>query len=233
MPPPWAAELLAQVFRQHADGAAMEPGQSLRLTAPLTEDSDMQAAALAVDPKLGTLETAHAKLTGLAVVGLCKDEERLAREWSPLGLSQILLQFDPALITDPERQSLMSSPRARTAIEQRAAQEGSSLHTAWTPISVLAKKGDGVQWGLSPEGVELLIALLKGRTGFLRPFTLRSPDAQVEVVPADAPRATVTDHTMLLQLPHTAAKAIRSTVRPAPGTYKLPELPTLTFEVSK
>lgn len=232
-PPAWATEVLAATLRQHADGAAMEPGQALRLPSPFTPDTDMQAVALAVDPKIGAAETEHARLTVLSVVGLCRDEERLAREWSPLGLSQVLAQFDPLLMTDPERQSLMSSPRARTAIEQRAAQEGSSLHTAWTLVSAFAKAGDAITWRLSTEAVELLIGLLKGRTGFLRPFTLRSPDGQVEVAPADAPRSNLTNSTLSLQLPHTAAKAIRSTVRPAPGTYKVPELPMMTFEVSK
>lgn len=232
-PPAWAIEVLQHLVAAHRAGTPLENGQVVSLGGKLAPglDTEMTAVALTLDPLFGQVETPKEPVPVLAVVGVTPDEQRLVREWCPTGLLEVLAAGDRLLLTDPERQSLLSSPRARTIIETRAGREGSSMGVAWARHSSLAQRGNAIHWTLSTDAVETLTSLLKGRLGHQRPFSLRTPETRVEVRPAQACAVELERDALTLSLTQAAGQALRASLRAAPGTYQTDALPGLSVTV--
>ncbi len=232
-PPPWTLALLDELVRAQEQGASLGPGQLLPLAAGTAPElgNDFRAVTLGLDPKLGEIVVAGAHFPVLAIVALARDEERMVREWSPLGLLEVMAKVDPLWVLDPDRSSLLASPRARTAIESRAEREGSAMEAAWARQSHWVTQGGGVVWTLSVDGVESLVSLLKGRTAHLRSFQLRSAEGLVEVHAAQAPSVAPGQDRLVIALSQTAGRVLRSQLRAAPGTYRAEALPQLTISV--
>jgi len=169
--------------------------------------------------------------TGWLVVAITGDEAQLVREWSPTALVEVLGKLDQRLLVDLDRLSLMQTPRARAVIEQRVAQEGSSMSSMTATVSQMTKVGNAVTWRLSADAVETFIALLKGRIGHLRSFSVGSADHRVDVVSADRPSVEVAAKLSTLKLSLVAARQLRATLRAAPGRYVFESLPGFTLLV--
>jgi hypothetical protein len=230
-PPAWATALLQSLSTLAADRPVGDD-QSLELPGLVVPGSDLGAVAFAVDPRLAPMSTPWDTLRVLTAVGLTRDEERLVREWSPRGLLEVLAVASPLLLTDPERGSLLVSPRARAVIEQRVGKEGSSLAQMTPASSALTRtKPAGATWSLSADGVDTFIALLKGRIAHQRPFTVRGERTSLAVVPGDIAELVELDGVPTLKLSQQAARQIRSLLRGKPGRYTFDMIPAFTLEV--
>lgn len=220
--PGWGTALLAQLV-ERIEAGTLTPAEHLvlQLTAPLAPGIDTELSALLFAP----IET------GWLVVALTHDEAQLVREWSPAGLLEVMSKLDPRLMVDLERLSLLQAPRARAVIEQRVAQEGSSMSSMSATVSQLTKTGDTTTWRLSADAVDTFIALLKGRIGHLRGFSVVSGAHRVEVVSADRPGVEVAAKSATLKLSLVAARQLRATLRAAPGRYVFESLPGFTLLV--
>ena len=119
-----------------------------------------------------------------------------------------------------ERPSLLSSPRARLAIEQRVAREGSSLSHMRARVSSLSRAKGAATWKLSADGVETFIALLKGRTAHQRAFTVRGTGAPLEVRPGDCAAVEPADEGAVLKLSQVASRQLRSVLKASRARYR-------------
>ena len=232
--PAWAVKLLqALVTRVQQKTLVPDVNQALVLAEGIAPgvESELSGLLFTVDPEAGVLATPYEKVPVLLAVPVTADEARVVREWSPSGMIEVLSKIDALLISDLERPSLLSSPRARALIDQRVEREGSSLATMTASRSQATGKGSEVVWTLSADAVDTLISLLKGRIGHLRAFTVLSDQGKVEVLSADKPGATVSDGTLSLKLSLVAARQIRSLLRAKAGTYTFDVLPGFTLAV--
>jgi hypothetical protein len=230
--PAWAAVVLERLIARSKEQPLAE-GQVFLLPEPLKTawaETELAGFAIGVDPELGRLTTAHDTLPVLVAVGVTRDEEKLTREWSPHGLLEVMSKVDPALLTDLERASLLTSPRARQAIEQRVEREGSSMGMLLARVSV-ASGAERVTWTLDVDAAETVLSLLKGRIGHQRGFVVRSEGFEVELTPSNQPGVTVENGRASLRLTQTTARQIRAVLKPRPGTYVLEAFPALTLEV--
>ncbi|MFT3707374.1 MAG: suppressor of fused domain protein [Archangium sp.] len=233
-PPAWPVALLsALIARAKNKTLTADTNQVLVLSegvAPGTE-SEMGGLIFTIDPDAGKLVTPHDKAPVLLCVPVTKDEVRAVREWSPSGLIEVLSRGEPLLISDLDRASLLQSPRARAVIDQRMEKEGSSLSAITAERSSVISSKAKTAWSMSPDAMETVISLLKGRTGHLRPFTITSPDARVDVESAHAPSFAVNDKNLTLRLSLVAARQLRSVLRAKPGSYPIDFLPGFEFVV--
>ncbi|MBL8921603.1 MAG: suppressor of fused domain protein [Myxococcaceae bacterium] len=230
-PPPFLAPVMTKLIGFAREGRLTE-GQVVEWPRPFGPgvETDLGVFALTIDPAFGTIRTAHDAVPVLLAVGLTADEARLVREWSPQGLLEVLARLDPTLSTSVERASLLSSPRARQAIEQRVEREGSSMGVLVAERSELSGK-DKATWTLDTRSCDALVSLLKGRLGHQRPFTVRSATSSVEVVPADSDAFTASGNQATLKLTQPTSRALRANLKPLPGRYRWDDLPNLTIEV--
>jgi hypothetical protein len=128
--PDWAINLLANlaayVFAGEHPFAA---GHHVDLRGPirLGDPTLITAAAIAVDPGLGSLSGPYGAVEFLQVVGLTADELELCRAWRTGAVMDLLAESDPLLVTRLERPSLLDDPALRERAEAGVAAEGSSL----------------------------------------------------------------------------------------------------------
>jgi suppressor of fused-like protein len=225
-PPSWATKLVGMLIEATTEGQVAGVHQSLSLTRVLEGAPELTGCAFAPDPLLTAIEAPFVSVTPLLTLGLMTDEERLVREWNPASLVDVLGKMDPALLTDPDRASMLQSPRARAQIELRVAQEGSSMQVMRAALS----KVSGSTWTLSVEAVPTLIGLMKGRLAHQRPFSVQGPTTLVHVLPADVP-AFSGGAEPTLTLSQTGARQLRAQLRARPGRYQFEALPGFTLEV--
>lgn len=234
-PPAWALALLErQIRRAQAQPGPLPDGSWCVVeAAPMVPgaDSDLGALAFARDSSFPSIHTPWVQLPVWQLVPLTRDEARLVREWSPAGLLEVLAAVDPPLIADAARPSLLQSPRARLAIEQRVAREGSSLSAMQSRVSKVARARDGATWRMSADAVDTFLALLKGRTAHQRSFTVKGAGAPVEVRPGDLPALEAGDEGHVLKLSQAAARQLRAQVKARAGRYAIDALPGFALEV--
>lgn len=232
-PPDWAMALVQRQVQRALSDDAVPPDATwcLEEPEPMAPESELGALTLTGDAVLPALEAPHGRATVWQLVPMTRDEARLVREWSPSGLVELLRVVDPLLVADPERGSLLQSPRARMAIEQRVAREGSSLGAMQAKVSSLTRAKAQATWRLSADAVDGVIALLKGRTAHQRPFVVRGMGVGVEVRPGDAPAVELGEGPPVLKLSQAASRQLRAQLRAKPGRYAIDALPGFTIEV--
>lgn len=229
VPPPWLRTFFTSLIGRAADGALTE-GQVLHFdekfgTGLAEIDTDMQAVALGIDPLFALPQV-------LLAVGLTRDEERLVREWSPQGFLEVLARIEPSLTTDLERPSSLVSPRTRGVIESRVSAEGSSLGVLQVTSSEVSSSPDGeLTWSLAADAIETVLSLVKGRIGHLRPFSVKTANSTVDLIPADFPSVERVEGRLTIKLSQPAARQVRATLKAKPGQYRFEALPKLTLDV--
>jgi hypothetical protein len=231
-PPAWSFPVLERLIT-FAREDELEPGQIVRWSKPFGEaaETDLDAFAVAVDPSFGTIKTTWDTVPVLLAVGVTNDEVRLVREWSPEGLLEVLAKLDPTLCTTLDRASLLASPRARQAIEQRVEREGSSMGVLQARTCEGVVNRSSLTWKVDTGTADAIISLLKGRVGHQRAFIVRAPGFELEVQPGESPQLTFDRSRATLKLTQTMARNVRATLKARPGTYAWEGLPSLSLEV--
>jgi len=128
--PAWAVNLLANLAAHViAGGHPFAVGHHVDLRGPirLGDPTAITAAAIAVDPVLGTLHGPSGAVEFLQVVGLTADELELCRAWRTSAVVGLLAAADPLLVIRLDRPSLLDDPEVRELAEAGVAAEGSSL----------------------------------------------------------------------------------------------------------
>lgn len=231
-PPAWSFPVLERLIAFARDGE-LEPGQIVRWPAPFGEgtETDLDAFAIAIEPSFGIITTTHDTVRVLLAVGITNDEVRLVREWSPEGLLEVLAKLDPTLCTTLDRASLLASPRARQAIEQRVEREGSSMGVLQARVCEGVVNKTSLSWKVDADTADAILSLLKGRIGHQRPFIVRAATFELEFQPGDAPALTFDRVKATLKLTQTMARNLRATLKARPGTYAWEGLPSFSLEV--
>jgi len=231
-PPAWSFPVLERLIAFAREGE-LAAGQIVRWVKPFGEgtETDLAAFAIAIDPSFGNIMTPHDVVPVLLAVGVTNDEVKLVRDWSPEGLLDVLARLDPTLCTTLDRASLLASPRARQAIDQRAEREGSSMGVLQARVCEGVVGQAMLTWKVDVEAADAIISLLKGRIGHQRPFVVRAPAFEFEIQPGEAPALTFDRTKGTLKLTQTMARNLRATLKARPGTYTWEGLPALTLEV--
>ena len=158
--PGWAVDLLANLAAYiFGSGHEFAPGHHVDLRGPikLDERTDITAAALAPDGKLGKYDGVEF----LQIVGLTAEELELCRAWRTEGVLGLLARNDPLFVTRLERKSVLDDPALRDQAETGIASDGSALeelHVAtlawarrgWNKKRLVVFMGAGAATGLGP-----------------------------------------------------------------------------------
>jgi hypothetical protein len=131
-------------------------------------DSDLVGVVCAPDPVLPVVTTPHGEIEVRRLVGVDERELDRVETWSARGFVEELRRHDPLLLSPTQRPSLMDDPAFATAVDDRAAREGSEIDAAmfdveWSPTA------DGARIDLpAGRGADRLLAVIQGRPGFGR-----------------------------------------------------------------
>jgi suppressor of fused-like protein len=124
--PTWAVDLLVSLAAYaRRSGHGFADGHQIDLRGPIKLDAStgITAAAVTVDPALGTL----GEVQFLQLVGLTADELELCRSWRTSAVVELLRGRDRWLTTALDRPSLLDDPALREAAQAGVAAEGSAL----------------------------------------------------------------------------------------------------------
>jgi suppressor of fused-like protein len=187
--PTWAVDLLtnlaAYVWTTDHGFAA---GHHVDLRGPIRLDgkSELTAAVMVVDPKLGRMRGPFGRVAFLQVVALTADELELCRSWSTDGVVGALAAKDPLLITRLDRPSLLSEPGAAADLLAQAGVDGgelselrvATLSVRRRPTGTVAQLGAGAAAALGP-------ALRRELIGEGAKFALIGDAVEVRFIVAD------------------------------------------------
>jgi hypothetical protein len=229
-PPGWAVNLLANLAAYVlSSGHPFAPGHHIDLRGPirLGDDTAITAAALAVDPVLGTEPVEF-----LQVVGLTADELELCRAWRTEAVLDLLRQADRLLITRLDRPSLLDDSAVREQAEAGVAAEGSSLNHLRVGTLRLTRKrqrllltmGAGAATGLGP-------ALRRKLNRPDASFELLGDEATVHFVVADEAGWDAGDGEVTVAVPLDRVDEVAGLFDGRTGRGRLDWLPGLRFEV--
>jgi hypothetical protein len=142
--PGWAVNLLANLGAYVVStGRPFAAGHHIDLRGPMRpgEPTAITAAAVTLDPRLGTLDGPGGALEFLQVVGLTADELELCRSWRTDAVLGLLAESDPLLLTRLDRPSMLDDPAVRERAEAGVAAEGSSLEELRVGTLTVRAKG--------------------------------------------------------------------------------------------
>lgn len=128
--PLWAVDFLTNLAAYvWSTGHPFAAGHHLDLRGPIQLDTDtpITAAAVVVDPVLGSLEGPFGLVEFLQVVGLTAAELELCRAWNTSGVLELLARHDPLMVTKLDRAEVIEPPSVRAEIDQRLAADGSAM----------------------------------------------------------------------------------------------------------
>lgn len=238
-PPMWPVGLLqslAGYVRQ--TGHPFAAGHSFNLQGPITNLAETGLTGLVFTPdrSVKTTSSSNGEVAFLQLVGLTEDERAAAKAWSTDGLLQLLSERDPLLVTDLQRQSLLSDPAMAQRIEAGAAQQGSNMAALLVPdLRWSAMHGAAFTLELPAASVEDFKRLLAGRLLHGRPLSLASPDhdadEQVRFVAADTVGIEEREGRLEIQLSPQLVESFRLALQPAAGVHRLEGLGALTVRV--
>jgi suppressor of fused-like protein len=149
------------------------------------------------DPVVPAIETAHGTIEVRRLVGLDQLELDRVETWSVRGFVEELLRRDPLLLSPPERPSWMSDVAFRTAVEVRAAEDGSEMDAALFDLA----------WAHTDQGIEIelpagraadrLREAICGRVGFGRRLVAISRSSPAIAFVPDAPPIQLSDDALI------------------------------------
>ncbi len=142
--PSWVVNLLANLGAYViSTGHPFAAGHHIDLRGPmrLGDRTDITAAAVTLDPRLGTMDGPDGPIEFLQVVGLTADELELCRAWRTDSVLGLLSESDRLLITRLDRPSILDDPSVRERAEAGVASDGSSLHELRVGTLALRRKG--------------------------------------------------------------------------------------------
>ncbi len=235
---PWVFSFLQNLARYVFEtGRAFGQGHTMPINGPIRADSDTKLVGITFirDSQLGKISTPNGSVEFLQIVSLTEDELNAIQYWNPSSFLELAAETNPKLVTNLERDSLLSDPEFARQVTAKSAEEGASCGESygdnfdfkisrWTRVCRL-KIGAFL--------VEDLIRRICGRIPFGRDFILLREQAAVEFIASNKNHWSIEDDTLRLEMTTDTAFALRDILRPVAGTYKLPSIGRLVIEVEK
>jgi suppressor of fused-like protein len=235
--PTWGVDFLrslAAYARRSGHGFADGHQVDLRGPIRLGSDTAVTAAAVTLDPALGTL----GEVAFLQVVGLTADELELCRSWRTAAVVGLLRKRDRLLTTELDRPSLMDDPALREVAEAGVAAEGSSLDELGVASLEWKWRGRGMRRNL-------VVTLGAGAATALGPALRRKlthPDATFVVVgdarelhfvvgPASDSQWRYDEDTVVIEVAAEAVESLAALFDGRTGSGSVPGLSGLRFTV--
>ena len=229
--PTWAVDcLVSLVAYARRSGHGFAAGHQIDLRGPIKLDADtaITAAAIVVDPALGTL----GDVEFLQVVGLTADELELCRSWRTDAVVGLLRRQDPRLTTVLERGSLLDDPSFREEAEAGVAADGSSLDElnvaslSWRRRlrSLVVTMGAGAATALGP-------ALRRRLTDDGAGFVVVGDAGSLRFEVGSSPQWRLAGDFVVVTVPAAEVEALAGLFSGQVGTGTLPSLKGLRFTV--
>jgi hypothetical protein len=236
-PPRWPLDFLNNLARYvFRTGNCFNAGHYLHCNGPIAlgTATDIRAILFAPEPELGEIDTPNGRLEFLQVVGITADELLQVKKWNAHSFLRVLGEQLPLLITDLDRHSILRAEDVRRLIQEKAESEGSNTSLlAVGEVSFLAHPGRTVVV-LGANGIPDLKELLPLRLEFSRPLTVASTEGRIHFVPGTASAWRESQGGELeITLAPEQAQRLAGLLQPRAGTYSLPDVPELSFEVRK
>jgi hypothetical protein len=190
---PWADALLRHQCRYVlSQGADIKVGDCVPFNGvPITRipfqpehhammpDTSLVGILCTPDPVLPRIETPHGMIEVRRLVGIDQLELDRVETWSASGFIEELRKCDPLLLSPLDRPSWMSDVAFLSAVEVRAAEEGSDMDSALFDVA-WAMTDRGIEIALPAQGraADRLREAICGRVGFgrrLAAFSRSSP----------------------------------------------------------
>jgi hypothetical protein len=244
-PPGWALNFLQNLARYvFQTGNGFEPGHHVDLNGPIALGSPTKIKAIAFmeDPQLGTMETPNGRVQFLQIVGITLDELRAIKRWDTKKFLESTRDALPLGMTDLARDTLLSVPAVRTAVEEGCSRDGSS--TAALHVQTLMWKqerrlirGTKTRITLKANAVGDFGSLLLGRIGHGRTLAVIGKDAVVVFEPGDRGHLKVDDgeqgSVLHVKLTSADANGLSERLQPKAGIYEVPGIPGLEILVER
>ena len=238
-PPMWAFGLLQNLARYvFQSGNVFADGEWLNLNGPiaLEQDTLIRSVAFLFDPEAPAIDTPHGRVEFIQIVGLTLDEEEVGKRWKFRDLLESFLPHLPLWVTDLSRASILDRPDARALAEEGAARDGSStglLYTdalRWSQQSRLLRPTITVVT-LGAGQVGDITQFIKLRLPFGRPLNIVGKEARVTFEPAEMDGIVIGDGRLQFSLSNTTVEALARTLQPRAGSYRVPGMDTVRWEV--
>lgn len=244
-PPVWALNFLQNLARYvFQSGNVFRDGDWMTANGPIALGQATQICSMgfATDPELAKpLATPNGSVAFLQVVGLTLDEERAAKQWRTRNLLDVLAPHMPLWVTDLARGSLLANPAVKQQVEEGSRRDGSSSGFLFTDVLGLAQtkrllRKPLTQITVGARQVDELVALLPLRLPFGRTLRVAGHQWQLLLQPAEAENAVewlANDEGAVLHLTNATVQQLAQTLQPRAGTYVLPLLPGVQWQVEK
>ncbi|PSJ42094.1 suppressor of fused domain protein [Allosphingosinicella deserti] len=240
-PPAWAFSLLQNLARYvFQSGNLLRDGEWMNINGPiaLETDTQLQALAFVADPELPAIATPNGRVDFIQIVGLTLEEMEAGKQWQTRGLLDALLPHMPLWTTDLSRASLLERPDVRDLVEAGKARDGSALGMLFVPaLSWSTRKRlpqspvTAIRMGAGH--VEELLESLSLRLPFGRELFLASSGEAITFAPGEPMALTEENGQLRVTLTPAALDALRATLRPVVGEYRVPGLPGVVWEVEQ
>ncbi|MCA1196383.1 suppressor of fused domain protein [Sphingomonas sp. R647] len=240
-PPAWAFSLMQNLARYvFQSGNVLGDGEWMNANGPIALETETQLMALAFikDPELPQIDTLHGSVDFIQIVGLTLDEMEAGKQWQTRGLLDALLPYMPLWTTDLSRSSLLKRSDVYDAVEAGKARDGSSMGVLFMPaISWSIRKrllqGSVTVIRLGAGHVEELLQSLSMRLPFGRDLYLAGSDQAIAFAPGESMIVKEEGGNLHVSLNLTALEAVRATLRPVVGEYRVRGLPGIVWEVER
>lgn len=232
-PPAWALNFLNNLARYvFGTGNAFDVGHHMPLNGPIVQGSNtvIWAALFGRDPELGDFTSSNGRASFIQIFGATMDELNLVMEWNAEAFLEEVRAFNPLLITDVKRQSMLSDSTIQQRLRDRAGKEGSSMSFSFmTQLRVMSEQPTILQLGAL--AVEPLLRAIRGRILHSREFLGIGQELKLQLVSANDPGISFRDGVFKIAVSPALAEEILRTLKTQRGDYRWPSLPTFTLRV--
>lgn len=239
-PPAWAVNFLQNLGRYvYRSGNAFSRGHYMDLNGPIALGASTRIRAIGVceDPALGPVDTPNGRLSFLQVVGMTLDELEAVKRWNAERVLGLLLQNIQLGITDLIRESVLTIPAVRSAVDAGAASDGSSTGVLYVSAARWERTASGVEVVLGANGVRDLKVVLPGRVPHGRSLSICAGKTQIGFEPASAVSWSEErgdeGEVLTLALSSQAARDLAAVVQAQAGTYAVPSAPGVRCRVEQ
>jgi suppressor of fused len=233
-PPVWALNFLQNIARYvFSTGNPLAENHHIDLNGPIAlgRETEIGFIALVKDPQLGEIESENGRVTFLQIVGLCKDEYELIKDWDCGRMLEHVGSHWPLLITDLARKSILSDTALAAEIRAQAEREASSQGAVYVTTAEWETKHDSLLITLAATAVLDLIKMLKSRLSRGKPFAVYGRQQGVVFAP-DAHDGWKTDETSAtVSLSDYSIAEMLGSLKPERGHYRWRRLPYLVIRV--
>lgn len=255
--PTWSVDVIIHLASYLvAMGTTFEPFDNFALGGSVVENSALTALLFVDDPLLHETRSENGAFRFLQAVALTDDELQACEQGSASSFADLLRELHPLGIVDPRRSSSLDDPAFAERVRDCIARDGSSLgmkvglELSW--VRTKAPDEDlRVHISLGRAVVPIIIVALRARLSHGRTMLLmgdpkrRQSDGavialrnvNVLLAPHDSTRWFVdeaespSNAQLVLKLDGGAQTELLERLRAEPGTYEVPSLPGVRFEV--